>query len=158
MACTAWYGRRRCHSRFAWFTYTLKATELFIWEVPLHKVIGKCFCNLREKCILRKLHFINAPHPNNFMPKQCAIYRAIVTYHFELARCFESLDICEKHTYIHTYIDTYMTRARFPFHSGFAPSTLSLRLNKWIFVFVFVFHFLGHIHNRCGYSMPSVTC
>ena len=38
------------------------------------------------------------------MPKQCTIHVAIVWYHFELARCFNSPDICETHAYIQTYI------------------------------------------------------
>ena len=38
------------------------------------------------------------------MPKQCTIYRAIVWYHFDLARPSASLVICEKHIYIHRYL------------------------------------------------------
>ena len=61
------------------------------------------------------------PHPNYFMPKQCTIHAAIIWYHFGLAQCLISPDICENHklhtniyTYTpNTYIQTYMTRAHF---------------------------------------------
>ena len=44
------------------------------------------------------------PHPNNFMPKQCNIHLAIVWYHFGLALCCKSTNICEIHAYKHIYI------------------------------------------------------
>ena len=50
-------------------------------------------------------------HGAKNMPKQCTILVAIVWYHFGLARCFKSPDICETHT--HTYTYEYMTRAHF---------------------------------------------
>ena len=38
------------------------------------------------------------------MPKQCIIHVAIVWYHFGLAQCLKSSDICEKPTYKHINI------------------------------------------------------
>ena len=43
-------------------------------------------------------------HSAKKMPKQCTIHVAIVWYHFGLAQCLKSSDICEKPTYKHINI------------------------------------------------------
>ena len=63
------------------------------------------------------------------------------TRYFDFTKSFESWEILEKHTYIHTYILTFLhtyIQTSIPepvFHrlldSGFAPSALSPRLNKY---------------------------
>ena len=59
-----------------------------------------------------------------------SVHGSIVCYHFGLARCFKSPDICETNTYI-TYKHTW---PEFIFYRlldfSFAPSARCLRLNK----------------------------
>ena len=76
------------------------------------------------------------------VPKQCLFPRPTFWYLACCATCLDSRDNSKYHTHTHTHTPTYPhTWPKSDFHrlfdSGFAPSALSLRLNKSFSKYVF---------------------